>query len=136
MNQIFIFMHLELNDETFEPYAMKHYRNDHCITIDEFYTDLKRVRYIRLLIERYKNSGDLRERLILNHIIALGNVFNIEGVVKMLFFKIEEDHHPILKSFLVYLSFMPKIVYNVNGRNIWSSEIKEDTHVSNTLKEL
>jgi hypothetical protein len=129
-------MLFELNDDNFEPYAMKHYRNDHCITIDEFYNDLKRIRYIRLLITRYKDSGDLRERLILNHLIALGNMFDVEAVVRMLFFRCEEEHYPVIKSFLSYLSFMPKVVYNINGHNIWSSEIKEDSHVLNKLKSI
>lgn len=125
-----------MTEDNFEPYAMYHYKNDHCITIDEFYNDLKRIRYIKSLINKYKASGELRERLILNHIIALGNMFTVESVVKMLFFRIDEEHHPVLKSFLVYLSFMPKIVYSVNGRNIWCSEIHEDPIVVNALKEL
>lgn len=129
-------MSVELTEDNFEPYAMFHYRNDQCITIDEFYSDLKRIRYIKSLINKYAASGDLRERLILNHIIAMGNVFTIEGVVKMLFFKLDEDDYPILKPFLVYLNFMPKIIYNLHGRNIWSTEIHEDIHVKEKLNNL
>jgi len=125
-----------LTDDTFEPYAMKHYTNDCCISMDEFYDDLKRVRYIRALVRRYAASNDLRERLILNHLIALGNVFSIEAVVKMVLFKLEESEYSIIKPFLDYLNFMPKIVYDVAGKDIWSSEIREDKYVIKKLKEI
>lgn len=129
-------MTFELTEDTFEPYAMKHYKNDCCITIDEFYADLKRIRYIKGLIKKYRDSNDLRERLILNHIIVLGNLFDIEALVKMLLFKIKEEDYPIIKPFLVYLNFMPSIVYGVKGKNLWSSDIREDKYVVNKLKSL
>lgn len=129
-------MNLELTEDTFEPYAMRHYKNDCCITIDEFYTDLKRIRYIKGLIRRYRESDDLRERLILNHIIILGNIFNAEAVVKMLLFKIDEDDWEVIKPFLSYLNFMPKVIYNLNGRNIWASEIRDNQQVVHKLTEL
>jgi len=128
-------MPIELLDEnTFEPYAMKHYKNDYCFASEEFYEDLKSIRYIKILFNRYRNTGSLQERLILNHIITMGNVFSIEAVVKMLFFKISEEDYPILKSFLLYLNYMPQIIYNVEGRNIWSNEIIEDSLILQKLK--
>lgn len=125
-----------LDDNNFEPYAMKNYRNEFCFDMNEFQEDLRSIRYIKILINRYKNTGTLQERLLLNHFISLGNIFIIEAVVKMLFYKISEEDWPILKSFLIYLHFMPNIVYNVSGRNIWSSEIQEDKQVLEKLNTL
>ena len=127
---------MQLSDDTFEPYARLNYRNEFCFDISEFYDDLKRIRYIKVLIGRYKDTGTLQERLILNHLIAMGNIFNIEAVVRMLFFKLDEADYPIIKSFLRYLNFMPRIVYSVRGRDIWDSEIREDEHVISKLNQL
>ena len=125
-----------ISDETFEPYAIKNYRNDFCFDMTEFHEDLRSIRYIKILINRYKNTGSLQERLILNHLITMGNIFNIDAVVKMLFFKLSEEDYPILKSFLLYLNFMPKVVYNIRGHNLWSSYIKEDINILQKLKRL
>lgn len=127
---------IELNDDTFELFAMKHYRNENCFDISEFYEDIKRIRYIRILINRYKDTGNLQERLILNHFIAMGNVFSIDGLVKLILHKVDEDDYQYIKPFLSYLNFMPKIVYGVKGRNIWDSEIRSDEHITKKLNEL
>ena len=125
-----------LSDDTFDPYARLHYRNECCMDINEFYDDLKRIRYIKVLIGRYKDTGSLQERLILNHLIAMGNMFDTEAVVKMLFYRLDENDYPIIKAFLKYLNFMPKIVYDIRGRDIWDDEIKEDIYVIQKLNEL
>lgn len=125
-----------IDDDTFEPYCMKNYRNEFCFDMAEFHEDLRSIRYIKILINRYKNTGSLQERLILNHLITLGNIFTTEAVVKMLFFKLPEEDYPILKSFLIYLNYMPKVVYNVRGHNIWSTDIKEDISILEKLKKL
>ena len=98
----------ELNDNNFLMYAMKLYDNPHCVGMDEFKDDLNRVKYVKRLLKKHFNSGVLRERLILNHIIILANVFGIEGAVRMLFYRVEEELHPLLKTFLVFLEYIPE----------------------------
>jgi hypothetical protein len=97
-----------LTEENYVRYAMRHYDNPHCIGIKEFEEDLARVVYLKRLFRRYKKSGVLRERLILNHIITFCNVFGIEAGTRLLFFKIDSDLHYILKTFLVFLGYLPE----------------------------
>src|SRR5208282_2363891 len=96
-----------LTEENFVLFAMHHYANPECRGINDFEEDLKRFKYLKRLFLRYKDDGELRERLILNHIIVLNNVFGIPAATKMLFFKIEPEFWPILKPFLIFLNFMP-----------------------------
>jgi len=97
-----------LNDNTYMMYAMKHYDNPQCIGMDEFQEDLNRIKYIKRLFRKYKNNDILRERLILNHIIIFYNVFGIKAATRILFYKIEEEVHDLLKTFLVYLNYLPE----------------------------
>lgn len=101
----------ELNDDNWMMYASKCYRNVQCTSVEEFYDDLQRFKYLKRLFKRYLNNDDLQERLILNHIIVLNNVFGIEETNKMLFYKIDKDQWPILKTFLVYLNFLSEDAY-------------------------
>ena len=101
----------ELNDDNWMMYASKYYKNVQCTSVEEFYDDLKRFKYLKRLFKRYLNNDDLQERLILNHIIVLNNVFGIEETNKMLFYKIDKDQWHILKTFLVYLNFLSEDVY-------------------------
>ena len=89
-------------------YAIKHYHNPSCEGINEFYDDMKRFKYIKRLFRKYKDSGVLKERLLLNHIIILNNLFGAEATSTLLFFKIEMDHWPALKSFMEFLNIMPE----------------------------
>ena len=91
-----------LTEDNFLLYAMHAYDNHQCHSIQEFEEDLRRFLYIKKLLNRYSNDGDLRERLILNHLIVLYNVFG-EALTPMLFFKMEESYWPMLKPFLLYL---------------------------------
>ena len=97
-----------LNNDNFVLFAMKHYDNPQCVNIDEFHDDLNRTKYLKRLFKKYENSGILKERLILNHLIILNNVFGVENSARILFFKIEEDYHSLLKTFLVYLNCLPE----------------------------
>ena len=101
----------ELNDDNWMMYASKYYRNVQCTSVEEFYDDLQRFKYLKRLFKRYLNNYDLQERLILNHIIVLNNVFGIEETNKMLFYKIDKNQWPILKTFLVYLNFLSEDAY-------------------------
>jgi hypothetical protein len=98
---------MKLNDDNFILYAMHHYDNPQCHSIQEFEEDLKRFLYLKKLFSRYKINGELRERLILNHIIVLYNLFG-DSTTEMLFHKIEEEHWPALATFLVYINRIPE----------------------------
>jgi hypothetical protein len=124
-----------LTDENFVMYAMKCYTSPHCI-LSEFEGDIKRIKYLKRLIRRYKVTKALKERLILNHIILLSNVFGHLPTVRILFFKIEERDYDVLKTFLLYLNIMPEVVKGINGKNIMSSDIPLDETVVGVLRKL
>jgi len=89
-------------------FAMKHYDNPSCVDDKEFLDDMKRFKYLKRLFRKYDTSKVLKIRLILNHIIVLANVFGVDASSTLLFFKIDRKHWPILKTFLVYLHYMPE----------------------------
>jgi len=124
----------DLNEKNFLLYAMKEYDNPQCVQVEEFYDDLKKVKYIKRLFNQYLNEGVLKERLLLNHIIVFYNVFPVRSATRMLFLKIEEKFWPILKTFLVYLSYMPEIIDSINGRAIVSDDIQLDQGVVDRLR--
>ena len=96
-----------LNKNNFIMYAMKMYTNPQCSDMNEFYEDLNRIKYIKRLLGRYESRGHLRERLLLNQIIILNNVFGSEACCRILFYKIEEKFYSHLKTFLSYLQYLP-----------------------------
>ena len=124
-----------LNDENFMIYAMKCYDSPNCI-MSEFEEDLKRIKYIKRLIKRYKTTGELKERLILNHIIILSNVFGTRNAVRMLFFKLDEQDYQILKTFLMFLDYMPNYITGIRGKDIWSRNISVDLFVGKRLRDI
>ena len=124
----------DLNEKNFLLYAMKEYDNPQCVQVEEFYDDLKKVKYIKRLFNQYLNEGVLKERLLLNHIIVFYNVFPVRSATRILFLKIEEEFWPILKTFLVYLSYMPEIIDSINGRAIVSDDIQLDQGVVDRLR--
>jgi hypothetical protein len=97
----------KLNEGNFLVYAMHHYDNPQCHSLAEFEEDIKKFLYLKKLLSRYKNNGELRERLILNHIIVLYNIFG-DAATKLLFYKIEQNCWAALVTFLVYLDRMPE----------------------------
>ena len=103
-----------LNESNFIMYTMKHYENPTCTGIDEFHEDLNRIKYVKRLFRKYEKSGILRERLILNHLIILGNVFGPIVTSRIMFYKTEPELHSYLKSFLVYLNYLPKELENID----------------------
>jgi len=94
----------ELNEDNFIIYAIKHYDNPGCLGLVEFHDDLRRFKYLKILFKKYIETGDLRERLIINHLVVLNNLFGVEASSKMLVFKIKEEHWSQLKTFLLYLN--------------------------------
>ena len=97
----------ELNESNYMLFSIKFYDNPQAVTKYDFESDLKRIRYIKRLLKRYKNTGELKIHLIMNHLIILFNVFN-EAAVPLLFYNLEEDLWPIVKSFLVFLKRIPE----------------------------
>jgi hypothetical protein len=124
-----------LTEDNFIIYAMKSYDRPNCI-MSEFEEDIKRIKYVKRLIKRYKTTGDLKERLILNHIIILSNVFGTYPSVRLLFFKMDKEDYEILKTFLLFLNFMPKTINGINGKNIHSSDISIDVFVGKRLRDV
>jgi len=97
----------ELNESNYIMFAIKHYNNPQAVTQEDFYDDMKRFKWIKRLLNKYKNSGDLNVHLLLNHFIILYNIFG-EATTPLLFFRIDRDLWNILKTFLVYLKRIPE----------------------------
>jgi len=129
-------MQIELTEENFVMYAVKNYENPECKGMDDFYDDLKRFKYIKRLLRQHSGGKELRERLVLNHIIVLGNLFGVEATTRMLFFKLEKKFWPQIKSFLVFLGYMPMKVIVSEGIEILESDIILDEIVLNILKKI
>jgi hypothetical protein len=125
----------DLTEDNFIMYAMKAYNSPHCI-MSEFESDLKRTKYLKRLFRRYKITKLLKERLILNHIILLYNVFGADAATRILFFRIDENDYDILKTFLIYLNYMPDKIKGVNGKDIISSDILLDMNVAEILRKI
>lgn len=122
----------KLSEDNFLVYAMHHYDNPQCHNIEEFDKDLRIFLYLKKLITRYKQSDELRERLILNHIIVLYNVFG-DAATNMLFYKIDEKYWDVLVTFLVYLERMPE---SVPQYGIRTSDISLDEKIINALRKI
>lgn len=125
----------ELTNENFLMYAIKHYDNPSCTGLKEFDNDLKRLGYIKRLLGRYRATGDIKERLIINHLVVLYNVFGVDAATNMLFFKIQDKFWPQLKPFLVFLNYMPVQVRQRN-RSINSSDIALDEVIVEILRKI
>tara|TARA_B100000902_G_C27314793_1_gene920556 strand:+ start:829 stop:1200 length:372 start_codon:yes stop_codon:yes gene_type:complete len=98
----------KLNRKNFKLYASANYNNPECIDISEFREDVSRFKYVKRLLSRYEAHNDLQERLILNHLIVIYNVFGIEAANRMLWYKIDENHWHYIKPFLVFLHYLPE----------------------------
>jgi hypothetical protein len=97
----------ELTNGNYMMFALLHYDNPYCKDIQEFFEDIKRLHYIRRLFKRYSDDKVLKERLIINHLVTFYNVFESNAATRILFYKVEEEYHPTLKTFLVYLNRIP-----------------------------
>ena len=121
-----------VNDDTFVLYAIKHYDNPSCHGLDEFYEDIKRFKYIKRLLSRYHAGAGLKERLILNHIIVLNNLFGAEPTTQMLFFKIDDKYWPEVKTFLLYLNLLRENSHIFDGTN--KSTIPINAEIAKVLR--
>ena len=125
----------DLTESNILLYAAKCYEKPNCI-ISEFDEDYKRIRYIKRLIHRYRASGDIKERLILNHLVVTQNVFGIEPSTRMLFLRLDCKDYSALKTFLIYTSAMPEVVKGIRGKDIKSNTIPIDAYIVSILRKL
>lgn len=125
----------DLSDDNFVMYAVKCYTSPNCL-MSEFEGDIKRTKYLKRLFRRYKVTKILKERLILNHLILLNNVFGPEPTTRILFYRVDERDYDILKTFLIYLNLMPDVIRGVRGKNINSSDIQINMHIADILRRL
>ena len=118
----------ELNESNYLLFAIKFYDNPQAVTKDDFEDDLKRIKYIKRLLKRYKNTGEIKTHLVLNHLIILFNVFN-EAAVPLLFYNLEYELWSCVKSFLIFLNRLPEYpqteINNIEHDEYCLSKLKE-----------
>ena len=125
----------DLNDANVLLYAVKCYEKPNCIQ-SEFDEDYKTFRYIKRLLHRYRLTGEMKERLLLNHLILCQNVFGVETSTRILFLRNSEKDYSALKTFLVYTSAMPNTVKGIRGVDIRSSDIQLDNTIIDILRKI
>ena len=129
-------MFSNLTEDNVILYAMKHYENSQCLSEVEFHNDLKIIKYVKRLLNRYERTGEIKERLMLNHLIMLSNVFPVVVLTRILFLRIPQEYWVELKTFLVFLKYMPEVVETINGKEIISSDISIDMKIANKLRKI
>ena len=125
----------ELNNDNVTIYAVKAYDRPNCV-MSEFKDDMKRFNYLKRLFKRYRKLDELRERLVLNHLVVLCNVFGPEVAIRLLFYKVSKDDYSALKTYLVFLSVMPDKVRGIKGQDIISSDIPIDMKIADILRDI
>jgi hypothetical protein len=124
----------DLTNDNIMIYAIKAYDKPNCV-MSEFKDDMKRFNYLKRLFRRYRKVNELREQLVLNHLIVLYNVFGPEVTSRLLFFKVSKDDFPALKTYMLFLSCMPDVVKGIKGHDILSSDIPIDTKIAEVLRQ-
>lgn len=125
-----------LTEDNYVLYAKGAYSNPYCFEETEFNDDLKHIKYVKRLLNRYQTTGILKERLILNHIIILSNLFGVENATKLLFFKLEKKYWSDLKTFLVYLCYMPDYIPGIRSDNLISTNIPINMGITKKLRQI
>ena len=125
-------MRKKLTENNFLQYALNNYDNPSCATLEEFEDDLKKFLYLNKLLQRYKKNEDLRERLILNHIIVIYNLWG-NAATEMLFHKVEEEHWSSLIVFLTYLGRLPEFI---PGTSVRATSLTHDEKIVEILREI
>ena len=125
----------ELSNDNIMMYAMKAYDKPNCI-MSEFKEDMKRFNYLKRLFKRYRKVGEIKEQLVLNHLVVLYNVFGPEVATRLLFFKMSKDDFSPLKTYLLFLSIMPERVRGIKGLDILSSDIPIDMKIAEVLRQI
>ena len=117
----------KLSNDNITMFAIKHYDNPQSEGELEFHDDMKRFKYIKRLLRKYQDSGELKERLILNHMTVIHNLFGADAGSTLLLFKIEPEFWGILKTFMVFLNMLPE------GE---LTEVIEDEKIKEVLEKL
>lgn len=125
----------DLNNDNIMLYAAKAYDKPNCV-MSEFKDDMKRFNYLKRLFKRYRSFGEVRERLVLNHLVVLCNVFTPEIATRLLFYKMAKDDYSPLKTYLTFLNVMPERVRGIKGKDIISSDIPIDDTLVKILREI
>ena len=124
-----------LNDDNYMLFAAKYYENAHCTDLLEFHDDLKRIRYIKRLFKKYEQTGELKDRLIFNHLIVLYNVFEGEAMTKMLVFKLQ-NYLEYLKPFLMLIARWPEYIEGVFEEILIGTDISMDMNLVDRLRKI
>ena len=125
----------DLTNENIMLYAIKSYDKPNML-MSEFKDDMKRFNYLKRLFRRYRKDNDLKNQLILNHVVVLSNVFGAEVITRLLFFKMAKEDYPAIKTYLLFLSHMPDVVRGIRGQNLISSDIPVDMNIANILRKI
>jgi hypothetical protein len=123
-----------LTNDNIMLYAVKAYDKPNCI-MSEFKEDMKRFNYLKRLFKRYRKLGELREQLVLNHVVVIYNVFGVEVATRLLFYKMAKDDYSALKTYLIFLNCMPERIKGIKGQDILSSNIPVDVTIANSLRD-
>ena len=124
-----------LTEQNYALFAAKSYDNPSCMDVLEFQEDLNRIKYIKRLFKRYDEKGDLKERLIINHLVVIYNVFDHQSATRMLAFKLDDYLH-LLKPFLSYLGYWPVTINGIDGINIDTAGIPLESTIEERLRHL
>jgi len=125
-----------INNKNYLIYAAKFYENPNCSDTKEFYEDLERIIYIKKIFNKYKRTGEIQHRLVLNHLIILYNVFDNMALTRILFLKLDK-YHSLLKPFLVFLNIIPEVVFNINNIDkIYTTNILMDEGLIKILRQI
>lgn len=125
----------DLNSDNVMLYAVKAYDKPNCV-MSEFKDDMKRFNYLKRLFKRYRSLGEIRERLVLNHLVVLCNVFTPEIATRLLFYKMSKEDFSVLKTYLTFLNVMPERIKSIKGKDIISSDIPLDKTIVTLLREI
>jgi hypothetical protein len=116
-------------------YCIKAYDRPNML-MSEFNDDMKRFNYLKRLFQRYRKYDELREQLVINHLVVLYNVFGPEVATRLLFFKIPKEDYSALKTYLLFLSCMPEVIRGIKGHDIHSSDISVDMKIAEVLRKI
>lgn len=123
-----------LNESNFQIFAMKYYTNPNCTDMLEFYDDLKRIGYLKRLFRKYKETGELKDRLIFNHLLVLYNTFEPRALTRMLIFRLQK-YLDCLKPFLMALNYWTTNVGKIEGKVIRDSDIGLDSGIVTAIRQ-
>ena len=125
----------DLNNENFIIYAMKAYDRPNCL-MSEFKEDMKKFNYLKRLFHKYRKTGELKEQLVLNHLVVIYNVFGPEPATRMLFYRMAKEEYSVLKTYLIFLNSMPAVIKGIRGQDIRSSDIEVDMVIAEELRKI